>query len=107
MSIRDGVVIKIDGQPYRTKPASLKQRNDQILEVTITEGKNRQIRKMFQALGYEVIELHRLQIGQIPLGGLKEGESRELTETELQALFAIVPERQSRSGRKSPFEKRK
>ncbi len=81
-----GVTIRIDGLDYRTKTATVTQRNPTFIEITIREGKNRQIRKMFQALGYPVIELRRLSIGPVSLGPLKEKESRKLTKAELQAL---------------------
>ena len=48
-------------------------------EVTLHEGRNRQIRRSFAALGYEVTELHRIQFGKYRLGGLKEGGFEEVT----------------------------
>jgi pseudouridine synthase len=47
--------------------------------MTIDEGKNRQIRRMFARAGYEVVALKRLSIGAVVLGSLKEGEYRPLT----------------------------
>jgi pseudouridine synthase len=47
--------------------------------VILTEGKKRQIRRMFNALGYEVGDLQRVRIGKIKLGGLKEGEWKEIS----------------------------
>lgn len=46
--------------------------------VTIHEGRNRQIRRSFEALGYEVSKLHRSKVGNLVLGDLKEGEYREI-----------------------------
>lgn len=54
--------------------------------VVITEGKNRQVRRMFEATGNEVIRLERLSIGGVLLGRLKEGEVRYLTPEEIAAL---------------------
>ncbi len=54
--------------------------------VVITEGKNRQIRRMFEALGNRVVRLHRVAIGSVELGGLKEGEVRSLTPEEIASL---------------------
>ncbi|MDZ7361645.1 MAG: rRNA pseudouridine synthase [candidate division KSB1 bacterium] len=59
-------------------------------EVTIFEGRNRQIRKMFAALGYRVKGLQRIQIGPLLLGKLKLGAWRYLTEKEIQLLKAAV-----------------
>jgi len=54
--------------------------------VTIREGKKRQIRRMFAALGYRVVDLKRIRIGRLKLGTLPEGKVRELTPNELKAL---------------------
>jgi 23S rRNA pseudouridine2605 synthase len=51
-------------------------------QITIYEGKNRQIRRMFEKVGYDVVALKRLSIGLIKLGNLKEGEHRPLTTKE-------------------------
>ncbi|MBZ5552503.1 MAG: rRNA pseudouridine synthase [Acidobacteriia bacterium] len=56
------------------------------LEITITEGKNRQIRRMIEALGRKVIKLVRLQIGGLRLGELAVGKWRELTSAEVRML---------------------
>lgn len=81
-----GVTIQIDGADYRTKQAKLRVLQGTTVEVTITEGKNRQIRKMFEALGYSVLELQRLSIGPLSLGTLKEKVARPLTAAEIKAL---------------------
>jgi len=56
------------------------------LLVTIHEGKNREIRKMFMTLGYKVIKLHRIKEATIELGNLKSGEYRRLKPIELVRL---------------------
>ena len=56
------------------------------LEITLTEGKNRQIRRMIEALGYTVIKLVRVQIGSLRLGELGVGKWRELTPAEVRQL---------------------
>lgn len=64
-----------------------------VFRMTIREGKNRQIRKVCEMLGYNVLALKRLSIGPIDLGNLKEGEIRALTRAECNA---IVPLNQTR-----------
>jgi 23S rRNA pseudouridine2605 synthase len=60
------------------------------LEITLTEGKNREIRRMCARLGYRVEALVRIQIGPIALGDLKPGEVRRLTPKEVAALRVRV-----------------
>lgn len=60
--------------------------NNPTLDVIITEGKNRQIRKMFESKGYKVINLKRYQIANIKLGELKSGRYRHLNDVELRKL---------------------
>lgn len=74
---------------YQTRPAEIKplSRTDgHWVEVAITEGKNRQVRRMMKALGYDVQSLIRTRIGPVSLKGLREGELRPLTPDEVRAL---------------------
>lgn len=57
------------------------------LSVVIHEGQNRQVRRMFEAIGRTIILLKRIRIGNIKLGGLKRGEYKELKEYELYELI--------------------
>ena len=70
-SIRKGVTIDIgrDGLPveYTTMPARVTKLSDYSIEVTIFEGKKRQIRRMIEVLGNRVLELHRASIGNLDL----------------------------------------
>ena len=81
-----GVVI--DG--VKTLPASAtvltKEEGRVVIQLTIREGRNRQIRKMCEAVGLEVARLKRISIGPLKLGMLKPGEYRELTPQELTAI---------------------
>lgn len=61
-----------------------------VLQMVIKEGRNRQIRKMCEAVGLEVARLKRTMIGPIKLGMLKPGEYRELTSDELRALRTAI-----------------
>lgn len=56
------------------------------LRLTMTEGRNREVRRMLEALGHRVVRLRRLRYGPIALEGLAPGRWRELTETEIDAL---------------------
>ncbi|MBO5409092.1 MAG: rRNA pseudouridine synthase [Clostridia bacterium] len=61
-----------------------------VVEITIREGRNRQVRKMFEAVGHHVIELKRVQIGPLELGNLKLGRIRKLNPNEVQALMSAA-----------------
>lgn len=80
----------VDIGGYITAKASariLDQKNNMSeVEITIHEGKNRQVRKMFKALGYKVIELERISIGELRIGRLKLGHYRKLNKSELDYL---------------------
>lgn len=80
--------IEIDGR--MTMPSEVrviqKQEGRVVLEIIIYEGRNRQIRKMCDALGLEVARLKRTQIGSVKLGMLKQGDWRNLTEEEVHKL---------------------
>ena len=62
-----------------------------VLEMTIKEGKNRQIRRMCEAVGLEVVRLRRSAMGAVKLGMLQPGQYRELTKSEVAALRAAAP----------------
>ena len=89
--LRRGVVITIElglrQTKYRTKPAEAKvlqrQDNATLLEITITEGKKRQIRKMCEAIGHKVISLTRTKIGKLTIRGLEPGEYRFVKKEEV------------------------
>ena len=59
-----------------------------VFEITITEGRNRQVRRMVEALDAKVLTLVRIAIGAIRIGGLPPGKTRELTADEVRALIA-------------------
>ncbi len=82
--------IRIEGR--RTAPAkiSFPYKNDlETVSITITEGKNRQVRHMFEFYGYFVRKLHRASYGILTLGDLKPGEWRKLTIDEINKLKDI------------------
>jgi 23S rRNA pseudouridine2605 synthase len=61
-----------------------------IVEIAIHEGRNRQVRRMFEAIGNEVLKLKRERYGFLTLSGLKAGEARELTPHEVKQLRALA-----------------
>ena len=66
-----------------------KDRKSSLVNITIHEGKNRQVRRMFGKLGYSVVELERISYGDLELGGLEAGEMRLLCEDEIHALQSV------------------
>lgn len=83
--ISEGIDIGID----HTKPckASLEPNAKRIFRITLTQGLNRQIRRMCNAYDYQVIKLQRVRVMNITLGKLKPGEWRDLDEEELKDLM--------------------
>jgi 23S rRNA pseudouridine2605 synthase len=80
--------LEIDGQmtaPAEIKTRSILGKNAQV-EITIHEGRNRQIRKMCEKIGHPVITLKRISIGKIEIGDLPVGKWRYLTEKEVEQL---------------------
>lgn len=90
IELTDGVVI--DGK--KTLPATVtvltKEEGRVVLRIVIKEGRNRQIRKMCEAVGLEVARLRRTAIGPVKMGMLKPGTYRELTAEEVKALKNAV-----------------
>lgn len=71
---------------YLTKPAKVKRLSDNSFSVILTEGKNRQIRRMCEELGNRVVKLKRIRIVNIGLGDLTPGKWRRLTDEEIKEL---------------------
>ena len=82
--------VELDGK--KTAPAVVhvlhKEQGRVVLEMILHEGKNREIRRMCEALGLEVARLRRTQIGGVKMGMLKQGDWRDLTEKEVKNLLA-------------------
>jgi 23S rRNA pseudouridine2605 synthase len=76
----------IDLEDGRTAPADARRVGNDI-ELTIHEGRKRQVRRMFDALGKPVVDLERIALGPLRLEGLKRGEHRQLTPAEVEALW--------------------
>lgn len=95
-NITDDQVNKLEGgivlDGRKTAPAQVRvvtrEEGRAVLEVVIREGRNRQIRRMCDAVGLEVARLKRTAIGSVKLGGLKSGMYRDLTPAEVRKLSA-------------------
>lgn len=80
----------VDIGGFVTSPAEVKlirhDKNSTVAEITIHEGKNRQVRRMFEALGHEVTELQRIRLGNLTIGKLALGQCRKLGPAEIEYL---------------------
>ena len=87
--IRSG--IEIDGYKTKKCKAHIVETNKDYtkIHITITEGKNREIRKMFSAIGKEVTLLKRIKIGELSLRGLDRGSFRKLSKQEVSYLMSL------------------
>jgi len=81
--LRRGVELE-DG---RTAPAGVRRVSPRVLEVTMGEGRNRQVRRTIEAVGNDVAALARIRFGSLDLGGLQEGKARRLRHPEVQQLW--------------------
>ena len=70
-----------------TAPAAVERRGEREIEVTLREGRKRQVRRMAAAVGNEVVSLQRIRFGSLALGELEPGESRRLGDDEVAALW--------------------
>ncbi|CAA9535289.1 MAG: Ribosomal large subunit pseudouridine synthase B [uncultured Solirubrobacteraceae bacterium] len=80
--MREGVELE-DG---KTAPAQVRQVDAGVLQITIREGKKRQVRRMIEAIGRRVVSLRRVRFGPLGLGDLPPGKSRKLTPAEVERL---------------------
>lgn len=77
--------VKILGT--KTKPCKVTKINDTVFRIILTQGLNRQIRRMCQVFGYKVVKLQRIRIMNVKLKGLEIGQWRDLTKEELEGLI--------------------
>ena len=73
-----------------TRPCQVERIGKYTFSIILTQGLNRQIRRMCEALGYKVRDLLRVRVMNIRLGSLKEGQYRELTDKELEELYSLI-----------------
>ena len=119
--LEKGVEISIDGKAYQTKkakavlptePVELPERDPPIryrknipdawLKLTLTEGKNRQVRKMTAAAGFPTLRLVRWAMGNLSIAGFQVGEMREYSQKEIYEMLGIDVERMINSAAKAP-----
>ena len=88
--LRAGVML----DDHKTAPARVRIIKEEtfatVVLVTIHEGRNRQVRRMFEALGHRVLQLRRVKFGPLELGDLPRGQWRELTAEEVRRLHACL-----------------
>jgi 23S rRNA pseudouridine2605 synthase len=91
--------ISIDGQCLAPcKIATVKDADNPWLSITLIEGKNNQIRKMFDRIGHSVVKLKRVQIGFLRDPHLKPGAFRKLAPEEVKRFKALRPAKRSKDG---------
>lgn len=124
-TLKKGVDITLDSGSYTTKPCSVKklskapvlpERNPPIRVrqniptswalIELTEGKNRQVRKMFASVGFPVLRLIRVQIEDLKIGKLEPGKYIEIGQEELFKLLKIEPSRSVRIPKESKLTKK-
>jgi 23S rRNA pseudouridine2605 synthase len=93
VELEDGMVT----QPAQCRVMSSNE-GSTWLELTIREGKNRQVRRMGMAIGHEVVKLRRTRVGPVALGDLESGKTRPLTPAEIRALRLLASRAPRASG---------
>jgi 23S rRNA pseudouridine2605 synthase len=90
IKLQEGIPISPNFTTSQSQVIILKKhKNSSTLKVTISEGKKRQIRRMFSYLNFKVLKLRRIKIGPISLGKLKSGNYRYLSNQEVKSLKNI------------------
>lgn len=82
VQLEDGLTAPAEADYYDVNP----EKNETVVAITIYEGKNRQVRRMFEAIGYPLTKLKRVQYGSLSLSGLPRGKFRFLSEHEVTEL---------------------
>jgi len=98
-AMRDGV--ELDDGPIAVDGVSVKGQPSQgmtLVELTIHSGRNRIVRRLCEAVGHPVVQLHRKSFGPILLGSLGSGAMRDLTKVEVSSVLALADESEGESG---------
>jgi 23S rRNA pseudouridine2604 synthase len=88
-----------------TKKCKVAQESTLVFRITLIQGLNRQIRRMCEYFGYEVRKLERVRIMNVSLTGIPLGEWRDLTEKELDGIFAMIEKSSSETEKSKPKPK--
>lgn len=90
--LKNGIVLDgVNCVPKRVKLKSFdKKSNSSIVEITITEGKNHEVKRLFESVGFSVSKLKRERVAFLSLGNLKSGEYRKLNPKEVKQLFSLI-----------------
>tara|TARA_Y100000310_G_scaffold144610_1_gene143860 strand:- start:5269 stop:5949 length:681 start_codon:yes stop_codon:yes gene_type:complete len=78
----------IELEDGKTSPAIVKRIQDNVIEITIHEGKNKIVKRIMKELHYKVISLERIRIGNLELGNLEPGKYKKLTEKHKEKIFS-------------------
>ena len=81
--LEKGIEIIVDNARYKTKPCKIKIVDEKEAHISISEGKKRQIRKMFEMIENKIVYLKRISIGGLQLGKLNTGELKRITKEEI------------------------
>ncbi len=87
--------VRLEELHATTRPCHVEQTGERTFRIILTQGLNRQIRRMCTSCGYQVVSLKRVRIMNICLGSLKTGAYRRVTDSEIETLYELV--RESRS----------
>ena len=82
-TLEKGIEIEVEYKKYKTKPCKIKIVKEKEAYITVSEGKKRQIRKMFEAIGNKIVYLKRVSIAGLQLGKLEAGEIKPITREEI------------------------
>ena len=86
--LASGMFLKEIGR--KTKPCTVKRLGDRTFSIVLTEGMNRQIRRMCAVLGHEIRFLKRVRVLNVELGAMKPGQQRRITGKELEQLYSLA-----------------
>lgn len=104
--LRRGIVL----EGRKTAPAQLRvvavTRDRSVVDLILHEGRYRQVRRMFDAVGHPLVELSRLRFGPVTLGSLRPGQTRELTQSERKALDVLLRKSRRDGAAGSPGDSR-
>ena len=86
--LETGISLRELGQ--KTRPCEVERLGDRTFRIVLTQGLNRQIRRMCKALGHEVVFLKRVRVLNVLLGSMKPGQQRRVTGEELENLYRLA-----------------